>query len=100
MALKINGTQWQNLEQNGKRESCLAVQLSVPVMRSLSILSVTLLFSLTLLAGHGRTEPTSQGMRNCAAGISSEQSRICDEEASRQAGAGSQITLLDGGWRL
>lgn len=95
-----NGTQWQNIGQSVKREYNLAVQLSVPIMQSMSLLSATLLFSLALPAGNGRTEPTGQSMRNCAAGITPEQSRICDEEASRQAVAGSQTTQLDGGWRL
>jgi hypothetical protein len=62
--------------------------------------SVTLLLLLVLSVGLGRTEPAGQGMRNCVSGITPEQSRICDEEASRQAAAGSQTTQLDGGWRL
>jgi hypothetical protein len=69
-------------------------------MQSETVLSVTLLLSLALLAGPARPEPADQAMRNCASGISPEQSRICDEEASRQAGAGSETTQLDGGWRL
>ena len=66
-------------------------------MRRLSGLCV---ISLLLLVEVGRTDPAGQGMRGCAPGINPEQSRICDEEAFKQAATGSQTTQLDGGWRL
>jgi hypothetical protein len=67
------------------------------MMQSLSVLWVTLLL---LLVDAGRTDTAGQGMRRCTSGVSPEQSRICDEEALKQAETGSQTTQLDGGWRL
>jgi hypothetical protein len=66
-------------------------------MPRLSVLWVSLLL---LLVDVGRTGTAAQGMRRCTSGVSPEQSRICDEEALKQAETGSQTTQLDGGWRL
>ncbi len=88
---------WQKFEHKFNLKIYLAVNLWKPVMPRLSVLSVTLLL---LLVEGGRTDPAGQDMRHCASGISPEQSRVCDEEAFKQAAAGSQTTQLDGGWRL
>ena len=69
------------------------------VMVRMAVLSIALL--LVVADGSCQAEAPRPGMLNCASGvISPAQRQRCDEEAFRQVEAGSQLTPLEGGWRL